>query len=126
MDSLLFLLDAETDTLCGGLAPVLKIVGVVYKGIQLVVPIILIIVGMMDFAKAVTEKSEDKIKEAQKKLIHKAVAAVAVFLIATIVGLLMKLVQGEEYKDCMTCVTGPFTTNCKSAVDAANSAATQR
>ena len=45
---------------CTGLAPVLRIVGIVVWGIKVIVPIILIVIGMIDLAKAVTEKSEDK------------------------------------------------------------------
>lgn len=108
---------SETSDLCADLAPALRIVGVVYKGIQIVVPIILIIVGMLDFAKAVTEKNEDKIKEAQKKLIQKAIAAVAVFLVTVIVGVLMRIVGNNDYKGCMECITGPFSSSCKKNVE---------
>ena len=105
--------------LCGGLAPVLRIVGIVKWGIQIAVPIILIIVGMLDLAKAVTEKNEDKIKEAQQKLIKKAIAAVLVFLVVYIVGLLMSLIGNEQYKDCMSCINSPNGETCKAAVRAA-------
>ena len=85
------------EDICGGLGPVLRIVGIVVWGIKVVVPIILIVVGMMDLAKAVTEKSDDKIKAAQNGLIKKAIAAVLVFLVITIVGLLMKLIGCKVY-----------------------------
>ena len=75
---------------------------------------------MLDFAKAVTEKNEDKIKEAQKKLISKAVAAVCVFLVTVIVGVLMRIVGNDDYRGCMTCITNPFTGDCKQYVDASN------
>ena len=94
--------------LCGGLAPVLRIVGIVKWGIQIAVPIILIIVGMIDLAKAVTEKNEDKIKEAQQKLIKRAIAAVLVFLVVSLVGVVMTIVGDESYKDCMTCINSPW------------------
>ena len=64
-------------------------------------------------AKAVTEKDENKIKDAQQKLIKKAIAAVLVFLIVTIVGVLMRLIGAGEYKDCMTCINSPFSSECK-------------
>ena len=112
---------SQTSDLCKDLAPALRIVGVIYKGIQIIVPIILIIVGMLDFAKAVTEKNEDKIKEAQKKLISKAVAAVCVFLVTVIVGVLMRIVGNDDYRGFMTCITNPFTGDCKTYVDQSNS-----
>lgn len=97
--------------LCEDMAPVLRIVGIVILGIKIVVPIILIIVGMIDLAKAVTEKSEDNIKKAQQALIKKAITAVLVFLVATIVGVLMTLVGQEDYKNCTTCLNHPFSCN---------------
>ena len=45
--------------ICDDLGAILRIVGIVVKGIQIGVPIVLIFIGMMDFAKAVTEKDDD-------------------------------------------------------------------
>ena len=58
-------------------------------------------------------KDENKIKDAQHKLIKKAIAAVLVFLIVTIVGVLMRLIGADDYKGCMTCINSPFSSECK-------------
>ena len=115
MLDLVNMLDTITDAgdLCNELSPVLRLVGIAVFIIKVVVPIILIVVGMLDMAKAVTEKDENKIKDAQHKLIKKAIAAVLVFLIVTIVGVLMRLIGAGEYKDCMTCINSPFSSECK-------------
>ena len=105
--------------LCDSLEPVLKIVGIVIWGIKVVVPIILIIVGMLYLAKAVTEKNEDDIKKAQQKLIKRAIAAVLVFLVVTFVSLIMGLIGGTDYKACMDCVNHPF--SCSIDIDDINS-----
>ena len=63
----------DVGSFCTSAVPALRIVGWVYVGIQIVVPIILIIVGMLDLAKAVTEKSDDNIKKAQQLLIKRAI-----------------------------------------------------
>lgn len=105
------------ETLCSDLAPVLRLVGIVVKGIQIVVPIMLIIIGMLDFAKAVTEKDDGKIKDAEKKLINRAIAAVLVFLVIFLVSVLMKLLGKNEYEKCMTCITSPFSESCPSGLD---------
>ncbi len=102
----MYILDAGE--VCSGLEPVLRIVGIVVWGIKVVVPIILIVVGMVDLAKAVGEKSEDKIKEAQQKLIKRAIAAVLVFLVVSLVGVIMTVVGDESYEECMTCVNHPW------------------
>ena len=108
----------DPDSICSELGPVLRLVGIVVWGIKVLVPIILIIVGMIDLAKAVGEKNEDKIKEAQQKLIKRAIAAVLVFLVVTLVGIVMGLIGAEDYKQCMECINHPFNkTKCKSDID---------
>ena len=120
MLNLINLLNGDTpEQICGDLEPILKIVGIVVWGIKVVVPIILIIVGMLDLAKAVGEKSEDKIKEAQNKLIKRAIAAVLVFLVVTFVSLIMGLIGGTDYKACMDCVNHPF--SCSIDIEDINS-----
>ncbi len=105
----------EDVDLCGELEPALRLVGYVVLAIKIGVPIILIIVGMKDLAKAVTEKKEDDIKKAQQGLISKAIAAVMVFLVITIVGVLMTLVGTEKYQACMKCIKNPV--GCKTIDD---------
>ena len=111
MINLFSLIADSAAELCSDMEPILKIVGIVVWGIKVVVPIMLIIIGMLDLAKAVGEKSEDEIKKAQNKLIKRAIAAVLVFLVVTIVSLLMGLIGAEDYKECMTCINHPF--RCK-------------
>ncbi len=88
------------------------LIGIVMLGIKIAVPIILIIVGMTDLLQAISkEGGDDALKKAQSALVKKAIGAVAIFLIATIVGLLMSLIGGDQYKDCMDCINSPFR-NC--------------
>lgn len=60
--------------------------------IQVIVPILLIIWGMFDFAKSVIGGDEDKIKAGQKVFIQRLIAAVIVFLIVTVVQLIIQAV----------------------------------
>ena len=100
--------------LCDEMAPILRLIGIVIFAIKVVVPIILIVVGMLDLAKAVTEKNEDNIKKAQQALIKKAIAAVLVFLVVTIVNLIMSLVGNKDYKACTDCLDNPWQCNAGS------------
>ena len=118
MNLVYFLSNAQTTSdggFCGDLGPILRIAGIVIFGIKVIVPIILIIMGMIDLAKAVTEKSEDKIKEAQNRLIKRAIAAVLVFLVATLVNIIFSVIisRDMDYKDCTTCLNKPFSSECK-------------
>ena len=101
---------SDVGEFCNAAGPVMRILGWVYVGIQIVVPIVLIFMGMFDMAKAVTEKSEDKIKSAQQLLIKRAIAAGLVFLVATLVGLVMRVIGSDAYKKCTTCMFTPW--NC--------------
>lgn len=61
----------------------------VYPIIQIGIPILLIIMGSIDLGKAVLSSDDKEIKGATGKLIKRAIAAVAVFFVTTIVTLLM-------------------------------------
>lgn len=78
---------------------------------QIGIPIILIVLGTIDLGKAVIASKEDEIKNAQKMLIKRAMYAVAVFFVVTIVSLVFSLLgttqdptiqgQGEtSWADC--------------------------
>ena len=68
-----------------------NVVHLVVVAIQVVVPILLIIWGMIDFAKSIIGQDEDKIKAGQKTFMRRLIAAVVVFLIVTIVQLAIRL-----------------------------------
>lgn len=53
--------------------------------LKIAIPIILIIFGMLDIAKAVMANDDKEMKEAQKKLIHRIIYAVVVFFIIALV-----------------------------------------
>lgn len=72
--------------------PVGKLVHLGVLAIQIVVPIILIIWGMLDFTKALVGQDEEKIKEGQKKFIQRVIAAIIVFLIVAAVNLIIGIV----------------------------------
>ena len=60
--------------------------------IQVVVPILLIIWGMMDFMKGLTKSDEDEIKKGQKQFIQRLIAAIICFLVVTVVQLVINVV----------------------------------
>lgn len=103
----LFLLD-ET-TMCSDTEPVWTIFGYIIWAIKIVVPLLLIVSGMIVMAKAVMSKEEKEIKSAQQHLVKKVIAAVIVYLIITITGVIVKLVSNVSWDDsCYSCVWDPF------------------
>lgn len=93
----MFFLDIDY---CQELGPVISILKAVVKLFQFGIPILLIIFGMIDLGKAVIASKEDEMKKAQGTLIKRAIYAVAVFLVVTIVSLVMGMVGAEEWKTC--------------------------
>lgn len=62
--------------------------------IRLAVPILLIILGAVDFGTVVISQEQDAMKKAIGKFIKRAIAAVAIFFVPLIVELLLKYIDG--------------------------------
>ena len=86
--------------ICNDLAPILRFIK---KGIipliQIGIPIILILLGMIDLGKAVIASKEDEIKKAQGMLIKRIIYAVAVFFVVTIVMLVFGIFVSSNTED---------------------------
>ena len=80
-----------------------SVIRVIYNGIKIGVPIILIVVGMIGMGKAIASQKEDDIKKAQNTLIKQAIAAVIVFLMFYLVQLVMGVI-GENKGTNWDCV----------------------
>ncbi|MBQ2639911.1 MAG: hypothetical protein IJF92_04020 [Bacilli bacterium] len=78
---------------CQGLMPVVRLVKTgLIPIVQLGIPIILVVLGTIDLGKAVIASNEEAIKKAQGMLVKRAIYAVAIFFIVTIVTVLMGIV----------------------------------
>lgn len=78
------------------------IVRVIYMGIRVGVPIILLIVGMIDLMKAITSQKEDDIRKAQSLLFQKVIVAVIIFAFFTLVQFAINLVdKGSNHNNDM-------------------------
>lgn len=82
---------------CGGLGPIVRIIK---KGfmplVQIAIPIILIVYGVIDLGKAVIASDEKEIKAAQSRLIKRCIYAAAVFLVVFFVTIVMNLVAAAK------------------------------
>lgn len=107
----LFLLES-TSTMCDKLSTVWTIFGYIIWAIKVVVPILLIISGMITMAKAVMEKDEKAIKSAQQLLIKKVIAAVIVYLVIVLTGVIINLVADDSWETCAKCAFHPFSNGC--------------
>lgn len=91
---------------CEGLLPVIQFIRKgLFPIIQIGIPILLIVMGSIDLGKAVMSSDDKEIKGATGKLIKRAIAAVAVFFVTTLVTLLMNIFSNSGASDSET-VTG--------------------
>lgn len=82
---------------CGGIGPVVALIkNGVFPIIQIGIPILLILMGTIDLGKAVMSNDDKEIKGATSKLLKRAIAAVAVFFISTLVSLIIGWVSRSE------------------------------
>ena len=72
--------------------------------IQIVVPILLIVWGMLDLGKAVMAQKEDEIKKGQGLFIKRLIAAILVFLVVFIVQIAVRFIASDDKQSIMSCV----------------------
>ena len=100
------------------------LLGIAIVAIKVVIPIVLIVFGMLDMGKAVTSGKDDEIKKQLMSFMRRAIAAVLVFFVPTIVGMLMQIVNdattnGAEgncgWAECIQYATGaaPSDVSCQ-------------
>lgn len=85
-----------------------KVANIVYKVVQIAVPVVLVVLGMIDLSKSITNEKEDEIKKAQKLFVKRLIAAAFIFFVFAAVKFLISLVaDGEDNKnniiDCAEC-----------------------
>ena len=111
--------DTETvgcGTVTGVPSSIPKTVNIIYKIIQIFVPLALIIFGMFDMAKAVMGQKEDEIKKGQQTLIKRIIAAAIVFFVFAAIKLVVSFVSDSS--DVMECLKCFIDNDCKPEVKA--------
>ena len=115
------------DITCGALgsdvvidSKIVDAVHVIILAIQIFVPIVLVIYGMLDLAKAVMGQKEDEIKKGQQTFIKRIIAAAIVFFVVTIVKMILSFLAGGTEKgsiyQCVNCfVEGSGSAACINA-----------
>ena len=87
----------EATGVCKDIGPLINLIkhGIIPL-IQIGIPIILIVLGMLDLGKAVVASKEDEIKSAQKMLIKRCIYAVAIFFVVLIVNVVFGLLGSTK------------------------------
>ena len=88
---------------CGGLLPIVRVIRKgLYPLVQIFIPIVLIIYGIIDLGKAVIASDEKEIKSAQSRLIKRVIYAALIFFVVSIVSVVMNIVAMGASDDVNT------------------------
>ena len=91
---------------------IFKFIGTIITFIKIIVPIILVIMGSIDLAKAVMAQKDDEIKKGYQSLMKRVIVAVIIFFLPSLVSMVIGLVGEDENKtsegkvndtDCWKC-----------------------
>lgn len=86
-----------------------KIVGTGITIIKIVIPLLLIILGSVDFGKAVIANDDKAIQSSASALLRRTVAGVIIFFIPTVINAVFSLVnteslENDDFKKCTECL----------------------
>lgn len=109
------LLLAEANQFCAETYEIWQFVGYIMLIFKIVIPLILLILGMFDLGKAVVASDDKAIQKAAKSLAMRAVAAIVIFFIPTLIKFAFSIVNGfqddpavrNNYNRCADCLTSP-------------------
>ena len=121
--NLLYLLDetlnniGSSDGFCHQTAIIWQLVGKIMMVLRIVFPILVIIFGIIDIGKSVTNSKPEEVKKSFINLAWRLGAAIAIFFIPTIVGFVISLANGfseveDDYKICSSCISKPNSSEC--------------
>ena len=103
----------DIDTFCTGTVQgVFTTLGWVFFFLKILIPIILIVFGSIDFGKAMLSSKDDEIKKSAKTLVMRAIAGIIIFFIPTILSFVVSLFDKDNiyngtFKNCTQCMLNP-------------------
>lgn len=112
--------DLDLEHFCtGNILNVFKAVGYIFFAVKIIVPILLMIFGIIDFSKAIIISKDDEIKKAIKSIVIRAIASIIIFFVPSIINFAIELIGGEdvyrgsEFGACTECILDPNSNTCK-------------
>lgn len=86
--------------------------GRIFSIVKILIPILIIAFGIIDFFKAMIASKDDEIKKSSRSLMLRVIAGVIIFFIPTIVHLVFLLIDDwsnyeTDYSQCSLCITSP-------------------
>lgn len=93
-----------------GVLSMIRILGIIIEIIKIIIPLLIIVFGMIDFGKVVVSNDDKEINKSTSRIVKRIVAGVLIYFIPTIILALFDYLQlSEIYRDenfykCTTCL----------------------
>lgn len=95
---------------CQGLSTTFIFIGHLIRLAKILIPIVIIGFGIMDFFKAMTGAKDDEIKKSLRSLVFRLISGVCIFFLPMFINLIFSFVSGwsesyeATYQDCFKCI----------------------
>lgn len=112
-------LAATTDPeFCLRSSAIWQFVGYGLYALKIIIPLIIIIFGIIDFVKAMMSNDDNGIKKAAVSLLKRTIAGIAIFFIPTVVTVIFNLIENftgglDGIEECKTCLLSPTSDKCE-------------
>lgn len=116
---------------CGRTAPIWQFIGYFLFALKIAVPLLIIVLGIVDFAKAITSSDDKAISIAGKSLLRRFIAGVIIFFVPTMIKVVFNLISNftgdvlNAVEECQECLLSPTNSACDEYVSNANAEANQ-
>ena len=112
-------------TFCEDTAPIWRFVGYILFALKIIIPVVIIILGIMDFANAMIAKDEKAITNAAKSVGKRLILGIAIYFVPLLVSYIFSLIGDaspyiEKIESCEVCLLNPRSDDCRKAVNKAN------
>lgn len=107
----------DISSICTEMSNMVQLIGYIVLLIKIIMPLVIIIFGILDFGKAVVAEKEDDIKKYAKRLLFRILAGICIFLVPNFVLWVFSLnsdyassKEQASFETCEQCFLYPW--NC--------------
>ena len=105
---------------CNKTSPIWQFVGYGLLALKIAIPLLIIILGTINFAKAMLSSDGDATSKAAMKLLKSFIVGVIIFIIPTLVDVVFNLIakspSSANIDACQTCLLHPLDSSCDTYV----------
>ena len=116
MNNIWLILDTYKKVSCGGNEIpyiVAQITSITILVLEILIPIIIIVFGMIDLVKSITTQKEDEIKKGWQIFIKRLIIGLLVFLVVVGIKFIIGIIPNNGVVDCIDCFVNNNQCNVK-------------